>query len=234
MKKIDISPRKENTRDLIIPDMHITRLDEMYDQFICNINAIKEKFEIADRLHMSGELKAEKDIYRSQIVFIESALDYYLHCLGIYATEQMYQSNWDKTDGYKDLRVPIGKVMFAIMHPENTDWLEETIIAYHASKTYMSPKEIKGQLTFVVGKGFYKRVADKMYYDIYSRENTEDKLTANLQKIFDRRNRVVHQADREHLTGKEYDVSHEEAELFIGVIEEFVNCIHLLLTQSTE
>ena len=54
-----------------------------------------------------------KDIYRSQIVFLESALDYYMHCLGIYAMVQMYNNHWDKTRGYSDLKVPIDKVMDA-------------------------------------------------------------------------------------------------------------------------
>lgn len=77
-----------------------------------------------------------------------------MHCLGIYAMVQMYNNHWDKTRGYSDLKVPIDKVMDAVMHPENTGWIDAVIVSYHASKTYMSAKEIKGQLSLIVGKDF--------------------------------------------------------------------------------
>ena len=123
--------------------MHVSKLDEMYEQFCKNVETVKEKFHIAEQLDNVHEEKAVKDIYRSQIVFLESALDYYMHCLGIYAMVQMYNNHWDKTRGYSDLKVPIDKVMDAVMHPENTGWIDAVIVSYHASKTYMSAKEIK-------------------------------------------------------------------------------------------
>ena len=230
MKKIEISSRKENTRETNAREMHITKIDEIKEQFDDNLKAIRLKFNISKNLHVAGEIEAEKDIYRSQVVFIESALDYYMHVLGIYATEQMYKSNWDKTPSYKNLMVPIDKVMYAILHPEEDNWIDEVIISHHSSKTYMSPKEIKGQLTFIVGKDFYKKVADDMYYDKYSRNSTEVQLTDNLQKLYSRRNSIVHQMDRNHSTGLLNDITEEEVECFLDFAEHFINSIHKLLT----
>ena len=42
------------------------------------METVKEKFHIAEQLDNVHEEKAVKDIYRSQIVFLESALDYYI------------------------------------------------------------------------------------------------------------------------------------------------------------
>lgn len=114
-RKLGLSSRNENSRNMLVPDMHVSKLDEMYEQFCKNVETVKEKFHIAEQLDNVHEEKAVKDIYRSQIVFLESALDYYMHCLGIYAMVQMYNNHWDKTRGYSDLKVPIDKVMDAVI-----------------------------------------------------------------------------------------------------------------------
>lgn len=228
-RNLGLSSRNENTRNSLIPDMHISKLDEMFRQFQNNTASIKNKFAVAERLFEIRDTDGAKDIYRSQIVFLESALDFYMHSLGIYAMEQMYNGNWEKTAGYKDLKVPIDKVMDAIGHPEDTSWINDVIVSYHSSKTYMSPGEIKGQLTLILGQGFYKKVADKMYYDRNSHMKTEKKLTKKLQDLFDRRNKIVHQADRNHKSGEEYDIDRQEVAEAIECVELFVNSVHELL-----
>ena len=50
------------------------------------------------------------------------------------------------------------------MHPENTGWIDAVIVSYHASKTYMSAKEIKGQLSLIVGKDFFDKYEDSKKY----------------------------------------------------------------------
>lgn len=140
--------------------------------------------------------------------------------------EQMYKGNWEKTDGYKDLKIPIDQVMYAITHPEDVDWIDKAIISHHSSKTYMSPKEIKGQFTLVKGKDFFKTIADKMYYDRNSRIKTEDKLKNVLSKLFERRNKIAHQADRDHATGEMFEIERAEVVEYVDTIRLFVQTIH--------
>ena len=230
-RKLGLSSRNENSRNMLVPDMHVSKLDEMYEQFCKNVETVKEKFHIAEQLDNVHEEKAVKDIYRSQIVFLESALDYYMHCLGIYAMVQMYNNHWDKTRGYSDLKVPIDKVMDAVMHPENTGWIDAVIVSYHASKTYMSAKEIKGQLSLIVGKDFFDKIANEMFYDKESRVKPADKLARALTDLFERRNKIAHQADRNHQTGDSYDINRQDVENAIGVVETFVTTVHKLLTE---
>lgn len=77
-RKLGLSSRNENSRNMLVPDMHVSKLDEMYEQFCKNVETVKEKFHIAEQLDNVHEEKAVKDIYRSQIVFLESALDYFI------------------------------------------------------------------------------------------------------------------------------------------------------------
>lgn len=234
MRNLSLSSRNENSRDAIVPDMHITRLDELYAQFKANIAMVEEQFAVADILNGLKNTEAEKDIFRSQVVFLDSALDYYMHGLGIYAMEQMYRGNWDKTDGYKNLKVPIDKVMYAIEHPEDSLWIDAVIISHHEAKTYMSSSEIKGQFTLIAGNGLFKQVADLMYYDINSRESTEKKLASKLDELFKRRNRIVHQADRDHSIGEKFDICRNDVVTFISTVVEFVDKTHTLLTGKTQ
>ena len=198
-RKLGLSSRNENSRNMLVPDMHVSKLDEMYEQFCKNVETVKEKFHIAEQLDNVHEEKAVKDIYRSQIVFLESALDYYMHCLG--------------------------------MHPENTGWIDAVIVSYHASKTYMSAKEIKGQLSLIVGKDFFDKIANEMFYDKESRVKPADKLARALTDLFERRNKIAHQADRNHQTGDLYDINRQDVENAIGVVETFVTTVHKLLTE---
>lgn len=230
-RRIEISSRNENSRSSLVPDMHITKLDEMLNQMNENIESVQGKFRVAERLLELGDTDAAKDIYRSQIVFLESALDYFMHCLGIYAMQQMYLGNWNKTEGYKDLKVPIDRVMHAITHPEDSEWIDDVIVSHHASKTYMSPKEIKEQFTLIIGKDFFDKVADEMYYDQTSRVKTDAKLKENLDVLFKRRNKIAHQADRDHKTGNLFDIGKENVESAIDTIKTFVYCTYSLLTE---
>lgn len=68
-RRIELSSRNEESRPLRIPEMHISKLDDMLNQFNENIDSIQGKFLVADQLLDSGNETAAKDIYRSQIVF---------------------------------------------------------------------------------------------------------------------------------------------------------------------
>ena len=44
-RKLGLSSRNENSRNMLVPDMHVSKLDEMYDMFIkhlCWKNAEEE------------------------------------------------------------------------------------------------------------------------------------------------------------------------------------------------
>lgn len=230
-RKIQISSRNESTKEARIPEMHISKLDDMLNQFFENITSVNTKFSITKQLENDENEVAAKDIYRSQVVFLESAFDYYMHSLGIYAMEQMYKGNWEKTNGYKDLKIPIDQVMFAIAHPEDTEWIDKAIISHHSSKTYMSSSEIKGQLTLVLRQGIFRKIADKMYYDRSSITKTEVKLETTLNEIFKRRNQIAHQADRNHISGELYEIKKEDVASYIEVIRNFVLTLHDILIE---
>lgn len=225
-RKIELASRNEGTREANVPNMHIEQLNEIKIQFDTNIESIKDKFTIADLLKETGNEEQVKDIYRSQVVFLESALDYYIHSLSIYAMIQMYNGNWEKTSGYKQLKIPVDTVIYAIEHPEKTEWMKEAVVAHHRTKTYMNPSEIKGQFTLVGDGTLFREIAKKMYYDRESNVKPEDVLKQNLNVIFERRNQIAHQADRKHETGDIYDICEDVVRGYIDTVSVFVANLH--------
>ena len=149
-----------------------------------------------------------------------------MHCLSIYAMQQIYNGNWEGTNSYKNLKIPIGKVLVALEEPENTQWLDEAIIGHHSTKTYMSSSEIKSQLTLVSNESLFNTVAKKMYYIQDSNKNPEVKLKKLLNDAFNRRNKIVHKADRDHSSGIRFDISYEEVNRYILGIKFFIDTLH--------
>lgn len=232
-RNITISSRNENTIDKIPHLVPSTEFDNLKIRFDENINSIRERFYLAEELMVNDQVDQAEDMYRTQIVFLESALDYYIHCLSIHASIEMSKDKWTKTGGYRNLVVPIEKVFEAIERPEDTAWIEEVIVGHHSSKTYMSCNEIKGQLSLVSNDTkLFKKIADKMYYVRGGSEKTEKSLKQLLDSIFLRRNKIAHQSDREHGTGRKFDIDKIEVENYVDKISEFVEYLHAFISEE--
>ncbi len=79
-RDFSLKERVENTRDQqqIRCVVHFN-LQEIKDRFDDSIRSIENKFDLYDELNASGKLDEAKDVLRSQIVFLEGVLDFYLH-----------------------------------------------------------------------------------------------------------------------------------------------------------
>lgn len=84
-RKLGLSSRNENSRNMLVPDMHVSKLDEMYEQFCKNVETVKEKFHIAEQLDNVHEEKAVK----------ESVTD----CVFGKCTGLLYALSWNLCDG---------------------------------------------------------------------------------------------------------------------------------------
>ena len=79
-RDLSLSARAENTREpLPEKDPIQFKLSEIKQHFDENLSSIKNQFNIADELFKSGKNEECKNIWRSQIVFLEGILDFYLH-----------------------------------------------------------------------------------------------------------------------------------------------------------
>ena len=79
-RDLSLTERNEEVRDKqpVTPVVSFS-LSEIREHFDKSILSIQEQYEVADSLCAEGKVDACKDIWRSQIVFAESALDFYIH-----------------------------------------------------------------------------------------------------------------------------------------------------------
>lgn len=77
VRDLGLSERTENVREQQIRHVVHFNLQEIKDRFDVSIQSIEQKFDIYNQLMESGKDDEAKDILRSQIVFLESVLDFF-------------------------------------------------------------------------------------------------------------------------------------------------------------
>ena len=119
---------------------------------------------MADELFESGKVAEGENIWRAQIIFLASALDFYMHELTKYGLCKIYDENWDRTDKYENLQVNMKVIEVALKSGEDIDWFLEYINSYYHTITMVSYESVKDQLRLlgidlaVVADGaFYQR-----------------------------------------------------------------------------
>jgi hypothetical protein len=222
MRNIVVSNRKEITK---------FNLNEIYEHFRYNINAINSQFEVAEDLITNQRVFDAENIWRLQIVFLASTFDFYMHELTKYGLCEIYgeTSGWEKTKKYKNIQVSM-ELIESILKSERDSysekdsyWFLEHINKYYQNITMVSYESVKDQLNLLSIS--LKDVADKAFYKRGEKEKTTDKLKRRLNELFNRRNQIAHQTDRNHANAKLKDITKDIVEEFIADIEKIVNAI---------
>lgn len=219
-RDITLSKRKEDTREKNEIEVVDFDLDEILKQFNENVISIKAKFNIADKLLQNNDEDSCKDIWRSQIVFLDSALDYYVHCITKYGMNKMFKGEWDKTEKYSNFMIPLKKVEYAIKNSEDLSWFIELINYSYANDTFMDASSVKTQLSLIGIK--FNDIANDAFYKEGSTLKTFDQLKRFLNNLFHRRNSIVHQSDRLHENGVKKEINRDEVENYIENVEKIV------------
>lgn len=161
-------------------------------------------------------------IWRSQVVLAEGLLDYFIHEMSKYCLFQMFIGAWEKSEKYSRIMVPMSKVENAINATDSGEWFFEYINTKFARDVFMASETMKDQLN-LIGIGF----SDTMV-KAFPRDKNETSIkdgTRIVQELFQRRNEIAHQNDRNHATNEQNDISREYVDDYIDKIEHIVNSI---------
>ena len=122
-RKLNLSPRAENVRDPLIVKIPVQfDLPEIKEHFDESLNAIRKQFDVAEYLISVEKLKESENIYRSQIVFLESILDFFMHEITKFGLYRIFINEWPSTDKFNNLEIPMSEVTKAITDTESTEW----------------------------------------------------------------------------------------------------------------
>ena len=221
---IELSNRPQGIREKKSIPIKEFDLEEIKSQFDKNISNVKTKFSICDKLMEEGNIEESKDILRTQIVFLESAFDYYMHGLTKYGMNKMFDGEWKKTEKYCNFMIPLKTVEDAINNVENSEWFNKIVNNSYSDKTFMSYDKVKEQFNLL---GFNaKDIADAAFYQQGDNIKTTKKMQQKINQLFNRRNSIAHQTDRYHENGEQQDIDKEYVQNSIEDIVNLVNAIN--------
>lgn len=188
-------------------DKHFSKISFEYSliksRFDENIEDVKIKFSIADSIEVENQ---KKEIWRSQIVFLESSLDFYLHEIIKFGFIKMFNNEWDETEGFKDFSVSLGFAIELAKYPENAETLLDEIDKGNHKLCFMRFDNIIKNLKLI---GIKISFSDKEI----------------INEIYKRRNQIAHQTDRNPPKTEKQDITRELVEMYINKIEELVEAI---------
>lgn len=187
-------------------------LQSILGRFNTNISDIRSHFQTADDLLALQPPKqiAAEDIWRSQIVFLDSALDFYIHEIVKYGIIKMFNREWAESNDYKKFKVRLSFAVDLAQNPSSASRLLEEIDEMNKHSCFMGARKIKDQF----------RALDISYTLSSSEINLLDDL-------FNRRNQIAHQSDRIPGQQQKQPISKNYVENFINRIEDFVvNNLH--------
>ena len=226
-RNLKLKQRIENVRDKTPIRVVNFDLNDIELHFQVNLNSIKRHCKLADDLVLLGKTDEATDIWRTQIVFLESALDFYLHEITKFGMNKIFNNEWSHTEKFKNYTLRLSDVIQAISNPEDASWFVEHVNSTIMNESFMDFDSIRDQLNLIGIK--VSKVADRAFYVQGCSEPTIQQLKRHLNRIFRRRNHIVHQSDRSHLSGVINDITKVYVEEEIEIIEKIVNSIHHFL-----
>lgn len=230
-RNLSPSPRMEDVRSTkpIEPPIQFS-LDEIRRHFEDSLFSVKAQYTVADIIKESGYDNDCKTIWRSQVVFAEGLLDYFIHEMSKFCLFRMFTGQWKKTEKYDRFMVPMSKVEDAIASTESKDWFFDYVNERFSRDVFLSHESMKDQLN-LIGIGFVETMM-KAFPEYNNREDANEYGKKVVKELFQRRNDIVHQNDRSHASAKQKDITKEFVEDYIVKIESIVNAIYVIATEK--
>jgi hypothetical protein len=223
-RNLGLSTRTEGIRDKIQKEVVKFDLDQIMQHFNESIDAIKILFTTADNLLEEGKESESTNIWRFQIVFLASALDFYMHEITKYGLCEIFSNKWERTQKYKNIHIKLEIVDNILKSTEDEDWFLDFVNSLYEKDTMISYESVKKQLN-LLGVNI-ESVARKAFYKREETEKPLAKLERRLKELFIRRNIIAHQSDRAHANAQVYEITKDIVDEYITDIEKIIVAIN--------
>lgn len=230
VRDLKLKPRIENTREKKASRVVVFDLDEIKRHFDENMGYIEQYYEVARVLIGDSKIEDGENIWRSQIVFLDSALDFYLHELTKYGLWKIFKGDWSKTQKYKNLKVKMPFLENAIENVDDKSWFNDYVDKEFSMVPMMSYDAVKYQMN-LLGINVLE-VANEAFYCRGAEEKTVDKLKRRINELYYRRNLIAHQSDRKSHNAEREKITLAEVDAFVEDIKKIVDAIHSVATDK--
>lgn len=229
-RNLDLSERISNTRELCRASTPVHfELADIKNHFDQSLSEIHSQYETAESLKQSGKEHECKNVWRSQIVFIEGILDFYLHEMSKYCLYKMFRGEWEKSQQYHTLQIPILKVEEGLAATESKEWFFGYLNERFSRDVFLSSESMRKQLN-LIGIGF----GDVMHEAFHKASINESQSYGDtvVKNLFARRNAIAHQLDRDHASAEQADITKEYVNQCIEEVVLIVNAIHKIASEK--
>lgn len=225
---LNLTARVEDVREpqRVVFPVHF-ELAEIKQHFDDSLAEIEKQGDTAETLLKNGQKEECHDIWRSQIVFLEGILDFFLHEISKYALYQMFEGNWAKSEKYFGLKVPMQQIENAYMDMSTKEWFFSFLNQDMSKQVFLAAESMNDQLN-LIGIPF-----NDVMWKAFPKDTINDSARYGRQlvkEMFDRRNRIVHQNDRDHASANRNTITKETVDRYKEQIVCIVDAIYEIAT----
>lgn len=224
----ELLERKVGTKDknnIVIKNIELERINNNFDKAIGEIKNRQQNLKKKNKLD-----EEDTFVLGTQVVFLESAFDYYIHEIITYGIVKIYNGEWEINEQFESILVKLNTCISMIKEPEfSAQILREYIIEYFGGMTFLDKKNLNSKLKIIGIKS--EDIASKIYVN-HSRESGKQKFAQFIDDLYSRRNRIVHQFDMKFGSNEKCDICIEEVDAYIVTIEKIVKTISDLVIEK--
>ena len=233
MANIDLklTARVEEIREPYRPVSHPLHFDlaEIKKHFDEGLSGIEKQHQTASILYNNGQIEECQNIWRSEVVFLEGILDFFIHEISKYTLYEMFEGQRNKSDKYYTIKIPMSEVETAYSNMSSKEWFFSYLNQEMSREVYLSADSMKDQLN-EIGITF-NEVMQKAFPD----NNVNASIRRGkeiVREMFDRRNRIVHQNDRDHASAVRTTITEEIVQTYKNNICKIVYTICDMVSET--
>lgn len=227
-RDLALHERKVDTRPSCT--VEVFDIDRIAAHFQESLALIQEQSSHISSIASQNQIVAD-DMLRAQVVFIESAFDYYLHEIIKLGIVEMYHGEWivDKTEKYTNLSLAMSDVETALQERDTDHWLKNWISQKYATKTLLSFSEFKNVCNLL---GISMQKISDVFYQRGSDIKPQVKLENFINYLYRHRNRIAHQSDRRRDNAERQPIKKEMVADYLQTIQRIVDAINAQIRKS--
>jgi len=181
-----------------------------------NVVSVRELASLHDYLLDHLKPMAFDDLLRFEIVYSVSAFDKLVHDLIRIGMVSIFTGKRPPTAKYLAERISLsayGSMSTATVPPKEY-YFEQEVISKLRTVTYQAPENIADGLSYIWDEKYkWQKISAAMAM-------TEDAVKTQLRLIVDRRNKIVHEADVDIISGGKLTISKQDCEATLAFIEK--------------
>ena len=205
LRFVDESSRIENVRSKKLVRLPI-KISDVRRHFDENLKDVKDKYSLAQN-ELKTNLRSAEEIWRSQVVFLESALDFYIHELVKYGLLKIFNGEWPETDKSKKFKVSFPIMLKLYRNPENAEsLLGEEIDTVNRENCFLGFEYMQANLGIVGLKA-------------------DSKQKSFIDGLYRRRNQIAHQSDRRPNSAEKIPIKEQDVKDYIEKVLAFARSI---------